>query len=406
MISVSQAEEIILATLLDIPKQNTPLAQAFGSVLQQDIKADRDFPPFDRVTMDGIAIRYEDFVKGIRRFQISSIQAAGMPQQNLDKAGQCIEIMTGAICPKGADTIIRYEDIKLIEGDSGPRFAELQIETLRFNQNIHFQGTDHKAGLVLVSAGRRIEAPEIAIAASSGYTQLQVRKSPKIAIISTGDELVEIETQPLPHQIRRSNGYMIQAALEAWGVKAATFHLVDEPASMRESLQRIMDQFPILILSGGVSKGKFDFVPDTLAQLGIQQKFHRIAQRPGKPFWFGCNESQSHILFALPGNPVSTFVNFHRYFRPWFRNSMGITHTGKQYAKLKEDFSFKPALTYFLQVKTEVDKNGQIWAQPVEGHGSGDFVNLLKVNALLELPASRNDFKAGEAFPLFRFRAD
>ncbi|MEL7532172.1 MAG: molybdopterin molybdotransferase MoeA [Bacteroidota bacterium] len=406
MISVSQAEAIILDTLLEIPNQNVPLSQAFGTVLQQDIKADRDFPPFDRVTMDGIAIRYADFEQGVRRFQISSIQAAGMPQQNLDKAEHCIEIMTGASCPLGADTIIRYEDIKIIEGDSGPRFAELQVEAVKFRQNIHFQGTDHKAGLVLVSSGRRIEAPEIAIAASSGYTHLEVRKSPKIAIISTGDELVEIETQPLPHQIRRSNGYMIQAALEAWGVKAATFHIVDDPASMRETLQRIMDQFPILILSGGVSKGKFDFIPDTLAELGIEKKFHRIAQRPGKPFWFGCNKEQSHILFALPGNPVSTFVNFHRYFRPWFRASIGVGSLPKQFAKLKEDFSFKPALTYFLQVKTEVDESGQIWAQPIEGHGSGDFVNLLKVNALLELPASRNDFFKGESFPLYRFRAD
>lgn len=406
MISVAQAEAIILATLLEIPTQNVPLSQAFGTVLQQDIKADRDFPPFDRVTMDGIAIRYADFEKGVRRFQISSIQAAGMPQQSLEKVEHCIEIMTGASCPKGTDTIIRYEDIKIIEGEIGPRFAELQVEEVRHRQNVHFQGTDHKAGLVLVEAGRRIEAPEIAIAASAGYTQLLVRKPPKIAIISTGDELVEIETQPLPHQIRRSNGYMIQAALEAWGVKAATFHIVDDPAAMRETLRRIMDQFPILILSGGVSKGKFDFIPDTLAQLGIEKKFHRIAQRPGKPFWFGCNDQQSHILFALPGNPVSTFVNFQRYFRPWFRASMGVGPLPQQYAKLKEDFSFKPALTYFLQVKTEVDETGQIWAQPIEGHGSGDFVNLLKVNALLELPASRNDFTQGEAFPLYRFRTD
>ncbi|MEL6592161.1 MAG: molybdopterin molybdotransferase MoeA [Bacteroidota bacterium] len=406
MISVAQAQEIILSTLLDIPPKTVPISEAFGSILQQDIKADRDFPPYDRVTMDGIAIRFEDYERGTRKFGIAGVQAAGMPQQKLDKTDHAIEIMTGASCPIGADTIIRYEDFTIIEGAAGARFAELQVDEVSFRQNIHFQGMDHKAGKVLVSKGRRIEAPEIAIAASNGQTQLLVRKAPKIAIISTGDELVEIESQPLPHQIRRSNGHMIQAALKAWGVQAATFHLLDDPASMRESLSRIMDQFPILILSGGVSKGKFDFIPDTLEQLGIEKKFHRVAQRPGKPFWFGCNDAKTHVVFALPGNPVSTFVNFYRYFRPWFRASMGVSAVVEQYARLKADFHFKPELTYFLQVKTVVDGQGIIWAEPIPGNGSGDFVNLLKVNALLELPASQNDFSAGEVFPLHPFRAD
>ena len=157
----------------------------------------------------------------------------------------------------------------------------------------------------------------------------------------------------------------------------------------------------LIILSGGVSKGKFDFIPKTLEHLGVKKLFHQISQKPGKPIWFG--RSLSHTVFALQGNPVSTYMCFYRYLKPWLEKSMGATPK-KEYAILASDFQFVPALTYFLQVKTE-NENGKLMAYPNTGGGSGDFANLKAVDGFLELPLSKPEFKAGEVFPYYSFRS-
>jgi molybdopterin molybdotransferase len=406
MISVEEALRIILDTPFAIPTEKVPLIESYGAVIQQEVHADRDLPPYDRVTMDGIAIDYTAYAQGQRIFPFQSQQAAGAPQQTLQDPTQAIEIMTGASCPIGTDTVIKVEDLEVAEDDQGnPLSYRILDVPIRQGQNIHYRGTDSKKGKKLIEAGTRIEAPEIAIAASNGLHEVQVKRPPAFAIISTGDELVEIAAQPLPHQIRRSNGYMLQAALKPHGGKAETFHLVDDPALLEKELAAIMERFPVLILSGGVSKGKFDYVPAVMEKLGVNKLFHKVAQRPGKPFWFGATPDSRNVVFALPGNPVSCFVNFHRYVLPWLSLHLGLPPASYPPAKLKEDFFFKPALTYFLQVKTEIDGEGQTWATPLAGHGSGDFANLLQVDALLELPSDRNEFKAGETYPLIRFRA-
>ena len=170
---------------------------------------------------------------------------------------------------------------------------------------------------------------------------------------------------------------------------------------MERHLVEILDKYDVLVLSGGVSKGKFDFVPAVLERIGIRKLFHQVSQRPGKPFWFGKSAS-GKIAFALPGNPVSTFMCFYRFVKPWILKSLGASVPGR-HAILAENFSFTPALTYFLQVEVQ-DEKGRLMAYPQPGGGSGDFANLKNVTGFLELPLEKNDFKAGEAFPYICFR--
>ena len=178
------------------------------------------------------------------------------------------------------------------------------------------------------------------------------------------------------------------------------YHILDDEASIRKTLQDLLDTFDILILSGGVSKGKFDFIPDALADLGVKKLFHKIKQRPGKPFWFGQKENK--IIFALPGNPVSSFVCTKKYIESWLQISLGV-HRPKPFGILGSDVHFKPTLHYFLEVDIEYTPDGKIIAHPKKGNGSGDFVNLKRAQAFIELPIGKDVFKKGEVYPLLFF---
>lgn len=365
-------------------------------VLAEAVIADRDFPPFHRVTMDGIAIRFEAWEKGRRTFRIEDTQAAGEPQKRLSDPGNAMEVMTGAMLPEGTDTVVRYEDLKIAS-----REATIAADQLIQGQSVHYQGQDARREEVLLSPSMVLSPAEIALLASVGKTEVKVRTCPRTAIVASGDELIEIAQTPLPHQIRRSNTYAIEAAMKAMGWKGEQFHLPDEEETLRRSLQKIAQQFDTIILSGGVSQGKFDFIPGVMENIGMTKVFHQVSQRPGKPFWFGVS-AEGKTVFALPGNPVSTFMCFYRYIRPWLWNSLGMD-TKTEYAVLATDFNFAPRLTYFLQVSVK-NEAGRLVAYPDAGGGSGDFANLKKIDGFLELPMERADFKAGEAFPFIAFR--
>jgi len=400
MITVQEALEIIGSTSISYGTESIPLTEAKGRILAEEIYADRDFPPFDRVTMDGISIHYDAYAAGKRTFSIESIAAAGSPFQNLKDKENCIESMTGAGLPNGCDTVIRYEDLDINES---AQTATIHPEAVvNKSQNIHFQGIDQAKSEILLPKGIIIRPSEIGIAASQGYATIQVVKTPKVAIISTGDELVPITEKPEPYQIRKSNVYSIQARLEDYGIQSTLYHILDDEASIRKTLQELLDTFDILILSGGVSKGKFDFIPDALADLGVKKLFHKIKQRPGKPFWFGQKENK--IIFALPGNPVSSFVCTKKYIESWLQKSLGV-HRPKPFGILGSDVHFKPALHYFLEVDIEYTPNGKIIAHPKKGNGSGDFVNLKRAQAFIELPIGKDQFKKGEVYPLLFFEA-
>lgn len=401
MLTVSEAYQIILQNLIDLPIENIISSQAYHKILMEDIFADRDFPPFDRVTMDGIAIQYNTWQNGQKQFRIQATQFAGKPTAKLENPTEAIEIMTGAVLPEGTDMVIRFEDLE-IENIDNQRFAKILVDNIQLRQNIHAQGIDNHKGDLLIPKGTLLGSPEIAVAVSVGKTSLQVCKPPRVAIISNGDELVDTGIMPLPYQVRRSNVYAVATALSQNRIPNELFHFPDQKAMMQKGIAYILDTFDILILSGGVSQGKADYIPEILKELGVQKLFHKVRQRPGKPFWFGKKDNK--VVFALPGNPVSTIACFYKYALPYIFKIMGNTQETSLKAQLGEDFNFEPDLSLFLPVKVQTNELGNLIAQPFAGNGSGDFTNLLNGDGFLELPHHQSRFKKGESFDLIRYR--
>jgi len=396
-IPYEKALSIIATHRSDFKIASRKLVDCIGAYLAEDLIADRDFPPFDRVTMDGIAIDYETFKKGQRTFYIETTAGAGTPQKILQHSQNCIEIMTGAILPEGVDTIIRYEDLEM-KDDS----ATVKIKEVRHRQNIHFKGSDIAKNSVIVEKGKRLSSAEINVAATIGKANLKVVQFPKAVIISTGDELVPISAAPKLYQIRRSNSYGIQHTLKEWGLTADLAHLPDDQRKMHQEIKVLLGKYELLIFSGGVSAGKFDYVPEILKSVAIDKHFHKVQQRPGKPFWFGTS-SKSHTIFALPGNPVSSFVCTQIYIKHWLGASLKIP-LEEIYAELNTDIQFKPDLVYFLEASLKSHPNGKLIATPVKGNGSGDFANLVKTDGFLVLPQGQNQFKKGEVYPFVSYR--
>jgi molybdopterin molybdotransferase len=395
MITVSEAEQIIHQQYFRPTTTSISLDNAVGRVLAEDVRADRDLPPFNRATMDGIAIAYSSFQQGTRQFKVKGIQPAGVPPMALGSFAECIEIMTGGVVPNGADAIVRYEDLRIEAG-----MATIQLAEIVRGQNIHRQGADASRDAVLLSPSQRISPAEVALLASLGHSTVKVFASPRIAVVSTGDELVPVDAIPKPWQVRISNAHALVATLGEMELEASHHHISDNQDAIYKITAEILNSHDVVILSGGVSKGKFDYVPSALAENGIEKMFHEVSQRPGKPLWFGRGKSKT--VFALPGNPVSTFMCFHRYVKPWLESSLSLRRR-PQWAKLAADFQFKPALTYFLQVNVR-NEEGALVATPDVGGGSGDFANLRNVDGFLELPQAQSDFRAGEVFPYHPFR--
>ncbi|MCX8489816.1 MAG: molybdopterin molybdotransferase MoeA [Cyclobacteriaceae bacterium] len=396
MVSVPEATSIILSRLFQPKITKINLNECLGKILAEPIVADRDFPPFDRATMDGIALAFDSYQNGVTNFKIESIQAAGEPRKKLNSSSFCIEIMTGAMLPDGTDTIIPYEQIEIRN-----EYATINTKQVVKGQNIHLQGSDAKKNNQLLETGTVISPAEIALLASIGKTSVPVVSAPKIVIISTGNELIDIDQIPAPHQIRKSNSYALQAALAELGMASELLHLADDLEQLKTETKQALLDFDVLLLSGGVSKGKFDFVPSVLESLGVHKLFHQVSQKPGKPMWVGTLGNK--FVFALPGNPVSTFLCFHRYVRPWLLLSLGTKPVTSK-AILSKDFVFKGGITYFLQVKL-ANMDGRLMANPIVGGGSGDFVNLKDVDGFLELPSEKSSFNEGEAYPFIPFRS-
>lgn len=397
MITVSEAKAIIDQTIQDYGTEQVLTSLCLGRVLREDLYADRDFPPFNRVAMDGIAIHADSFGKGQREFPIAGIAPAGTPQQTMEDIKACMEVMTGCVLPLGTNAVVRYEDIQTKDGK-----ATIVIDDVPAWKHVHIQGLDRKQGDLLISKGKIITGAELGVAATIGKTHLKVSKLPRVAVISTGDELVKISETPLPHQIRRSNIFRLQSSLQQLGVPATIFHLTDEYEAIRLELINILKTYDVLVLSGGVSMGKFDHLPKVFESLKVNKGFHKIKQRPGKPLWFGQSQ-EGAVIFALPGNPVSSFMCTQAYVLPWVRACLQTPPAPKRYACLAVDYYFKPDLDYFLQVKLAYTSGGLTVATPVVGHGSGDLANLVDAGAFLHLPRGINDFKEGDAFEYIKW---
>ncbi len=311
MLTTAAALDAILDAMPAFAPEQVGLDAAVGRVLRQTVVAERDQPPFDRVMMDGIAIAFANFADGQRSFPIQATQAAGDARLVLE-GGKAIEIMTGASLPEGADSIVPVERITV---EDGKATIETDYKATE-RQFIHAQGSDHTVGTDLLTPGKRISALDVAVIASCGLTQVDVSRLPDIRVISTGNELVPAGQPIEDHQVRLSNGPAVIALLEQNGYSGCIHdHLADDPELLEARIAEHLDASDVLVLSGGVSMGKADHIPDVLENLGVEVVFHKVSQRPGKPMWFGVS-AQGKAVFALPGNPVSTLACCRQYVIP------------------------------------------------------------------------------------------
>ena len=280
MIDPHAADELIDAHLPCLPIESLPIAHCAGAVLRENIYAERDQPPFDRVMMDGVALSTRGLERGRRRLRLQGIQAAGEPPSSLISPEHCIEVMTGAVLPTGCDLVVPVERLQRSDG-----FIEIEAsDALTAWQFVHRRGSDQPQGALLLSTGTLMHAPEVAVAASAGMARVRVSSQPAIMVMSTGNELIEPGEAIAPHQVRRSNAYAVVAALRQHGFqRVADDHVPDESAPLHERLRLHLDTHEVLILSGGVSMGRFDLVPAALAQVGVRCLLHGVSQRPGKP---------------------------------------------------------------------------------------------------------------------------
>lgn len=375
------AERLILASTRARPDvEHVPLSNVQGRVLATDVHTDLDQPPFDRVAMDGIALNASNYAAGQREFRIVRTQAAGTAPVPLADAAACIEIMTGAVLPEGTDAVVPVERLTVTDGIARLE-GDLKIVP---GLNVHRRGLDQPKGAKVLTAGQRLRGPEVAILASAGLSQVAVTRRPRLAVVSTGDELVEPSVVPLPWQVRRSNAYALRSALAGRGyADVLDLHLADDRARIEERLAELLTRVDVLVLSGGVSAGRFDHVPAALAAIGVEQIFHKVAQRPGRPLWFG-RTSSGALVFGLPGNPVSTLICLTRYVFAALALLEGAPPAAPLVLPLGAPLASAAGLALFMPVDIRATASGP-QADPHPTQGSGDFTALAGTAGFVEI---------------------
>jgi molybdopterin molybdotransferase len=399
MIEVTAAERLIRENVRAMPAEPLPLAECLGRTLAEDVRAEREQPPFDRVTMDGIAVAYRDWADGRRTFEVAGTQAAGAPPLTLGGLNRCVEVMTGAMLPRGTDTVIPVERIER-RGREAVVAASASVADRQF---VHARGSDRAADSIVLAAGCRIGPAEIAVLAGAGRSIVHVATLPTVAVVSTGDELVDVGEPLAPHQIRSTNDRAIEGSLVQHRLARVTrARLHDDTATLVTALGALLERSDALILSGGVSMGQFDFVPAALERLGARGVFHKVRQRPGKPMWFGITPNGKPI-FALPGNPVSTLICTTRYVLPALRAAAGLPAAAVERAELAGAVEASPELTYFVPVKLAWTEGATMAAEPCPTNTSGDFMALAGTDGFVEVPPKRGEHAAGTVARFFRW---
>ena len=361
MISPLEAIELLKNITIPFRTEKLPLAKTLGMNIAEKIVADRDFPPFDRAMMDGIAVK--DITAPT--WKIEGMLFAGEPVKAIKKMDGSLEIMTGATAPRGTEAIIKIEDLS-IEKKIATYIGKTPLEKGQF---IHLQGADAPAGSVLVKKRTKIGPVEIAIAATVGKAHIEVESKPHVHIFSTGDEIVGLHETPKDHQIRSSNVMMLKSVLLSKGFKANSSHLADSAEKIKASFDKVLESNDIILLSGGVSAGKKDLIPGALAEAGFKTVFHKISQKPGKPMLVA-TRPDGKVVFAFPGNPISTLTCFWVYFLPW------VSGEWPEYNVKEIKFLPKPSAELDQWIPVE---KGEVLAH----NGSGDLINWSRADGLV-----------------------
>lgn len=403
MIDYRQAREIVVAQARSFGREEVPLDRAFGRVLSETVRADRDYPPFPRATMDGYALRYCDLEGGIRRFRVVDTVFAGGQTDLSIEVGECYKIMTGGAVPPAADIVIPRELVK--ESSDSMQLLPVPADLLpaglpeppdrpfpwRPFLNIARQGEDLAAGDIVIEGAVRCEPTIIGLLATLGRARVTVERLPRVALLTTGNEVVPVDALVGPVQIRNSNRWVLEAALRKGGVvPAVVAHVADDPGLICAQVERLLD-CDLVILCGGVSAGDADHVPAALAEAGVQKLFHKIAMRPGKPTWCGVAPG-GKMVFALPGNPFSTFVNMTLLIHPFLQACYGLRPTAPLGVPLGEERKKRTPLDEFFPVYVH---GSPVRADAVAMNGSGDIRLGREANALALHPAGCSLLPAG-----------
>ncbi len=394
LISVGEADQVLRGLVRQTSSERCALAAACGRVLREPVEADRDLPPFDRVMMDGYAARYDELGSSVRLKVLGSV-LAGDPEVCFPEGfGSVLEVATGGVLPRGADVVVPVEDV-LLEGGHIRLVGGSDIVR---GQYIHRRGSDYPKVRQLVQSGSFIRSVEVGVLASCGYGEVRVGRRPIVSVFGTGDELVGVGEEPLAHQLRGSNLHVLETLLTRCGAAVHRVeHLPDQDMESPERLRASLSDSDLVVVSGAISKGRLDWVPGVLNE-GCRCLFHGVSQRPGKPMgvWQsggGC------VVFALPGNPVSTLTCGLRYLLPFALAMLGCSVVPET-RLMGESFRFEKALSLFLPVKCLSD--GTCLPRPVRN--SGDYAGLVATDGFIELAAEANFWTAGDRVPFFAWR--
>jgi molybdopterin molybdotransferase len=366
------------------------LADSVHRIIREDVLADADSPRFDKAIRDGFAVRFEDVAPVPCVLSVIGESRAGAGADVTVQRGQCCEIMTGAPLPPGTNAVVMVENTERISADS-----VRILKSVRENEGLLRQGTEAKKGELILKSGRKIGLSDVGLLAGVGKSEVMVSRKPRVAVIATGDELVEVHENPKPDQIRNSNTYTICAQVkEAGGEPIALGIARDNLDNLRAQIRRGLEH-DILIVSGGVSMGKYDLVEQVFAESGVEILFDKIAMKPGKPTVFG-HAGQTYV-FGLPGNPISTMVSFHMFVRPLILFLLKAADTKPKIlgARLEAPAKCDPERAALVPALVRFDA-GQYWIHTAPWKGSSDLVGLSRANALMMIPSRPGTLETGE----------
>jgi molybdopterin molybdotransferase len=405
MLSVADAQRLVLEHVLPLPPQTVALGPSLlGRVLAEDVVSDTDSPPHDKALMDGYAVRCADLTAGRAALRVIEEISAGSVPRHAVGPGQAVRIMTGAPLPPGAEAVVMVERTRLLPDGR----VEIEDRPPKPGQHVLPRGREMRAGETVLRAGLVLRPQEVGLLAVLGRDAVRVVWAPRVAVLPTGDELVDVGQVPGPGQIRNSNGPMLLAQAARSGAVAPT--LLGIARDRLDSLRPLVEEglsADVLVLSGGVSAGKFDLVPGVLQEAGVRAQVHKVALKPGKPLFFGTRDRPGGgrtLVFGLPGNPVSSLVCFELFVRPALRKLAGY-HTappgadapGSPCATLSEDFAYRTDRPTYHPAWLEASPRG--WrVRPVPWFGSADLRALAQANALVVFPPGDHTHRAGEVF--------
>ncbi|HEY3134638.1 MAG TPA: gephyrin-like molybdotransferase Glp [Blastocatellia bacterium] len=390
MITVDQALSIVLDQVKPLGSETVELEEARSRILAEDVRADIDLPPFDRARMDGYAVRAADVTTAPVKLRLIGEVAAGAKFDRKLDHGEAVKIFTGAPIPDGADAV---QKVEVTRSDNGS--VEI-LEAVKPGQFITPHASEVAAGEIVSEAGREIGPAEMSVLASFGYARLKVARRPRVAVISTGSELIDVSSKPSAAQIRNSNSYTLAAYAERAGATVDMLGTVeDTPEATRDALIRSADNRDVVITSGGVSMGDYDLVKAALKAIGAEIYFDRVIIRPGKPIVFA--KRGETFFFGLPGNPVSTSVTFNVFVRPAIRKMQGDGYPTLKTVRARLSQSLKDPSSRRSYLPTRVFiENGDALAEPLKWGGSSDLVAFMRANALIIVRENVHEIAEGE----------